>query len=897
MLFESVWTKKGKTFVREYNPDTNKSQKRETHYKSEYYLPDPLGEYKGLLDNKPLRKVQGSAYGVENAYGEKNAKYVCLRDEYFDKDKYNLSPNVWFLDIETSVGTNSEGFPEPTEALEPIVLIQFFDEKTKTGYVLGLEDWYYKDDPEYKTDFKLVYKQYETEHDLINGFINLFETLDPLIIYAWNGSGFDFPYIFNRFKNLGINTNKLSNYGNSYLRTKELNSKTVHDVISEGHYWIDLMDVYKHFVFKNVPDYSLDTIGEIEAGVKKVSHDNYLKFDDFRTGKYYIHNNETEEQKQKKIHRCAVALEQNPNHPQANKLKEYIKKKSYSDFVWYGVQDFVVLKGIHDAQNFTSLMTSMASRMGCTIEDTLGTLVAWDKYITNTLYKDKKIAPPKNITDETPNVTGGFVRDPIVGKHKWILSVDVNSMYPLLGMASFGMSPESYIPMEKRPQELQEITKLLLTQNEEKIINLPEETWNKIIQTAKRYNVSLAVGGATFDKNIDGVVPKLVTEIYKGRKQAKKEMKYWEDVELSLRKENKTNTPEYLHAVEMINLKNTEQMTAKIQINSLYGATAAKYFSLYNENIAQAITGNGRFFIRTLANNIERHLQKLIPQQKPYVIYGDTDSVYFHVEPFVEKYVKDKDILTQTKWVNNFHTKIIEKIVQQTIDELANKFNAKNPEWIGASREVIADSGIFVAKKKYTLRVRDNEGQVYPIDDPYIKVQGLEIIKGGTPNFSKKYLKEAVPVLLDKNEKEIIKWFKTIKNDFLNWNLSDIAKTQGVSKIEDPNWGKIINGRKVSVPFGSRVAVVTNNYIKKHKLEETFNLIQPNDKVKILFLQEPNPLQSEAFAFTDVNFANKFKEYIDYDTTFDKFFVAPLKLMLNAIDVNIENKTEELDVW
>ena len=107
-------------------------------------------------------------------------------------------------------------------------------------------------------------------------------------------------------------------------------------------------------------------------------------------------------------------------------------------------------------------------------------------------------------------------------------------------------------------------------------------------------------------------------------------------------------------------------------------------------------------------------------------------------------------------------------------------------------------------------------------------------------------------------------------------NLDNIAKTAGVSKIHDPNWGKVLNGRKVAVPFGSRTCVVSNRYIQDNNLEDVFTPLAPGEKVKVLYLTLPNPLNSEAFAYNDTRFADKFKEYIDYDMTFSKHFMKPL---------------------
>ena len=306
-LFEDAWVIKGITYMREYDTNLNKSVQTKTAFKGEYYVPDDQGEYKGFIDNINLKKVQGSSYNVPNAYGAKNSRYVAIRETHFGKDTYNKTPNIWFLDIETSVQTQpgSTGFPEPSEALEPIVLIQFWDTNSNKGYVLGLEEWYNKKD--YQYDFDLEYIKYDSEFEMLQGYIKLFKDLDPFIIYAWNGENFDFPYIFNRFENIGLNVKDLSNYGNAKITTKTLsNNQQVFDVVAPGHQYLDLMNVYKKFIYDNVPNYSLDTIGEKETNNKKVNHDNYIKFDDFRIGKYVITNKETPEQKKSNLYKCFI---------------------------------------------------------------------------------------------------------------------------------------------------------------------------------------------------------------------------------------------------------------------------------------------------------------------------------------------------------------------------------------------------------------------------------------------------------------------------------------------------------------------------------------------------------------------------------------------------------------
>jgi len=342
-------------------------------------------------------------------------------------------------------------------------------------------------------------------------------------------------------------------------------------------------------------------------------------------------------------------------------------------------------------------------------------------------------------------------------------------------------------------------------------------------------------------------------------------------------------------------LYNTRQLVEKTLINSLYGAMANRFFPLFNEDMAAAITGNGRYFIQKLAIYIENKLQELLPQEKPYMVYGDTDSVYFHIEPFVKKY-KDKNpnlpINDYVEWADQFEQKIIAPVIKQTIDDFSYELNAYNKDKIGCEREIIADAAVFTAKKKYYARVRDNEGTRYPEDSPKIKVMGLEIIKSSTPLWSQKHLKEAIPHILDKDENDLRNWIQTIKNNFIEVDLNEIAAVGGVSRIDYDLGEK-------GVPIGSRAAIRHNNYIKENNLEELYDTVKGGDKPKRIFLVEPNNFHSNVIAYTNPGFIREISknDCVDYDTQFEKNFMKPLDLMVAPLKYNLRKETEALDDW
>jgi len=271
------------------------------------------------------------------------------------------------------------------------------------------------------------------------------------------------------------------------------------------------------------------------------------------------------------------------------------------------------------------------------------------------------------------------------------------------------------------------------------------------------------------------------------------------------------------------------------------------------------------------------------------------NSVYFHIEPFMEKYIEQNPGLAVNEyvtWADNLEKKVIQPVIQQTIEDFADELNAFNRDKIGCEREIIADAAVFTAKKKYYARVRDNEGTRYPDDSPKIKVMGLEIIKSSTPKWSQKYLKEAIPHILDKDEIDLRNWVKEIKKDFINVNLNEIAGVGGVSRLD-------YDLDKDTVPIGSRAAIRHNMYINEYNLTDTYAPIQGGDKCKRLFLQLPNMFNTNIIAYTNDGFTKEIEKCncVDYDTNFEKNFLKPLYLMVEPMNYDLEKETASIDDW
>lgn len=511
-LFESSWREGYEFYERYYDTNLQRSIKQQIKLPYEWYEPSSKGLYTYILDPTiKLDKKQGNAKQGRDHYGFLDPMYRNIRDNYWNQDKYQMKPRVFYLDIETRVGQNSTGFPSPDKAAEQISMIQIFDSETEQVIMLGLRAWKHRNDYEKLFDFPLKYIHCKDEFELIETYLQIFKKCDPLIVYAWNGEGFDFPYIYNRMKKLGFDTSRLSNYGGATLKQTEFQGNIEFTLNVDGHYYMDLMEVYKKFTFAPRASYSLDNISEIEIKEKKVQHTEYVGFDDFYTGNYIIPSNPTEEQKNSKIYQEAIK----------NGINDEVRELAHSEFCYYSYKDPLLIYKIDKKLNFTKLMLMITEKMGVTLGDAMGTVKPWSQYILNKSMLNNQVMPMKQEFDN-PDVIGGYVRDPQRGLHNWVLSADVNSMYPLLGMVGFNMSPETYIPKRNLPSELRDIVlKYFNDQDEAARLHMDPTIWDATKELLNKHNIALGINGAAFSKDKLGMVPEMVQDIYDARKKAK----------------------------------------------------------------------------------------------------------------------------------------------------------------------------------------------------------------------------------------------------------------------------------------------------------------------------------------------------------------------------------------
>jgi DNA polymerase elongation subunit (family B) len=525
------------TYKARLNDEGNiKIVKFDGHY--EYFEPDSRGLYTCITEpDVKLRKVHGKSRDAKDKYGVTQPIYRYIRDNFWTdetkekagvpSEEYNMRPRVWYLDIETRALVAPDAVNTPNE----VILIQIYDTVLKKMIVLGLKD--YKKEEDYDEGCDVQYLNCGTEIELLKAYQKLLYKLKPLLVYAWNGDKFDFPYLYNRMKAIGLEP-IMSPFGETKLEEvgdddeKDVGSPKFSTKAPCVHY-MDMMDVYKKFVKAPRPRYSLDVIAEIELKMNKIDHSEYIDFDSAYTGeRYMVRNTPFDDRIREKIRQLRIKFNETNDQEVFKEYQYYVNFM----FVFYGIRDVLLLKKLDEKLQFTNIIMGISSMMGILPSDSLGTVKPWGCYISNVAYYENK-AMPKRQDWPHPNVVGGFVREPQAGKHRNVMNFDVNSMYPQLSIAAFNMSADTFVPLAKAPAEIRDIIlKNFYDQDEARVVKLYEEN-NPVTcalqELLEKYNLSMGMNGALFKKDKLGIIPRLVNAIYDNRKKDKKEMIKYEN--------------------------------------------------------------------------------------------------------------------------------------------------------------------------------------------------------------------------------------------------------------------------------------------------------------------------------------------------------------------------------
>jgi DNA polymerase elongation subunit (family B) len=202
-------------------------------------------------------------------------------------------------------------------------------------------------------------------------------------------------------------------------------------------------------------------------------------------------------------------------------------------------------------------------------------------------------------------------------------------------------------------------------------------------------------------------------------------------------------------------------------------------------------------------------------------------------------------------------------------------------------REVIADKGIWTAKKRYILNVWDSEGVRFA--EPKLKMMGIEAVKSSTPMSCREKIKEALVIIMKGNESEFQDFNANFKEEFKTLPFEDVAFPRGVSELTKYDNKNNTSLYPKGTPIHVRGSLLYNHMLRQKKLDKKYQAIRDGDKIKFCYMKLPNPLQENVFSVLNV-LPKEFEleKYIDYETQFDKAYLEPLKIIVNTFGWNPE---------
>jgi DNA polymerase elongation subunit (family B) len=292
--------------------------------------------------------------------------------------------------------------------------------------------------------------------------------------------------------------------------------------------------------------------------------------------------------------------------------------------------------------------------------------------------------------------------------------------------------------------------------------------------------------------------------------------------------------------------------------------------------------------VKKIRSKINSYINNILQShdEVDYIVASDTDSVYLCLDKLVQQVCKDKTEPQVLKFLDKVVKSRIEPFLEKCFIELADYTNAFEQR-MKMKREVIANKGIWTAKKRYMLNVLDEEGITF--DEPKLKIMGIEAIRSSTPEICRGKIREVIKIIMNKDEDTLIDFVAKFRDKFSKYDPEMVAFPRSCNNIK--KYGHASDIFIKGTPIHVKGALLYNHYLKSNKLTQKYPLIKEGDKIKFLLLKEPNPFKFNVISYlTTLPKEFKLKEYVDYDTQFEKTFIDPINFILNSIGWHYEKQ-------
>src|SRR6056300_1254430 len=725
-----------------------------TEYPAKYtfYYEDPRGKYKSVYgdpltrivckNTKDFRKEVAINKSKKLFESDINPIFQCLSEHYLNQDAPKL--NIAFFDIETDFDPE-RGFADPADPFMPITSISVYLQWMETMVCLAVPPKTLTME-QAKVELEGIENVmlFEKEGDMIDTFLTLIEDAD--ILSGWNSEGYDIPYTVNRTSRVlsKDDTRRFCLWGQlPKKREYEKYGKqaVTFDLIGRVH--LDSLELYRKYTYEERHSYRLDAIGEIEVGENKVPYEGTLD---------QLYNND------------------------------------FRKFIEYNIQDTALLDKLDKKLRFIDLSNTVAHENTVLLQTTMGAVAVTEQGIINEAHHRGLQVPNRRKRDDTENTqaAGAYVAFPKKGLHKWIASMDLNSLYPSV-IRALNMAPETIIGQirpeisESRIHEDMTLKKksfagswegrfsteeyeAVMEQRKDIALTIDfENGQTEVMSGAEIYKLiydshnpwMLSANGTIFTTEFEGVIPGILKRWYAERKDLQKMLKKAKDAD---------------NATE-IAFWDKRQLVKKINLNSLYGAILNPGCRFFDKRIGQSTTLTGRTIVKHMSAEVNKVITGTYDHVGESVIYGDTDSVYFSAHPTLKNDIDAGNIPWSKDNVITLYDQVAEAANSTFTDFMAQAFHCpkSRADVIAAGREIVAESGLFITKKRYAALVYDVEGFRSDTDGKpgKVKAMGLDLRRSDTPVFMQQFLSELLlMVLTDVPQSQILQRITEFRNEF-----------------------------------------------------------------------------------------------------------------------------------
>ena len=724
-------------------------------------------------------------------------------------------------------------FPTPEEASQPINVITIYDSIDKRFYTWGTSRLE-------KNIDNCDYVYCETEQQLLQCYLNYVNRSVPDIISGWNSEGFDMPYIINRsIRILGEDSIKLlSPVENVYSRT------TTGAFGREQQRWyisgiscIDYLDVYKKFSIGLRESYKLDAIAELELGERKIDYGN-------------------------------TNLSQ-------------LADDDWQLFVEYNVQDVNLLVAMEDKLRYLELLRMLAYTGLTTIESAMGTL----SVITGATVikaRSKNQVVPTFIKD---NITAGkyegaYVGEPQRGFQHDIISFDANSLYPNT-MISLNLSPETKVGKITHKDD-EHVYIRHVTGKEYKL------THKDFMTFIEKDQIAVSRAKVLFSQKKKGIMPEIVDGIYQQRVEVKKQLK---KIRIKLSKIQETDE-QYKTLSRQADQLDIKQFTLKILINTVYGYFGNKHAPIGDPDIARSITLTGQAVIKKSNDILREYISNNGVSGPDPVIYNDTDSSYISIARLMKKI--DQRFHTESNISSDAYeqAELVEDHLNQEITKWSQSILNSHDSRFVFKRECMSDVGVFLQKKRYVLRVLDDEG--IPVNK--FKYTGVEVVRSTIPAPIKPYIKQIIETMMDtENRTKTNDVFLQAYDTFKDLPVEDYSFVMGISDYE--KYANKCNGFVTckGMPAHVKAAYHYNMLLDKLDLAGEYEAIETGDKVRFFYVNQPNKYGINAVAYK-YYYPEEFKAIFqpDIEKMFEKIIFSIIERFYDSVNWRLNKPSAQV---